>query len=106
MFELAEAAVQGALDAGATYADARAMIVRQQGLSCLNENIQEMDFDESAGVGVRALVGSSWGFYATPELSEPAARQAGANAASIAHASGLVPGEPLRLLDVPVVSEH
>jgi TldD protein len=106
MFDYAQAAVEGALAAGATYADARAMIVRQQGLSCLNQNIHELDYDESAGVGVRALIGSSWGFYATPELSDRAAREAGARAAAIAHASGLAAGEPLQLLDVPVVTDH
>ena len=52
MFDYAQAAVEGALAAGATYADARAMVVRQQGLSCLNENIEGLDYDESAGVGV------------------------------------------------------
>ena len=106
MFDYAEAAVEGALAAGATYADARAMTVQQQGLSCLNGNIQELDQDEAAGIGVRALIGSSWGFYATPDLTAAAARQAGAMAAQIAAASGLVPGEPLRLLDVPVVQDH
>ena len=106
MFDYAQAAVEGALAAGATYADARAMVVRQQGLSCLNENIEGLDYDESAGVGVRALIGSSWGFYATPDLTEKSARAAGAQAAAIAHASGLAAGEPLRLLDVPVVTDH
>jgi len=106
MFDYAQAAVEGALAAGATYADARAMIVRQQGLSCLNQNIHELDYDESAGVGVRALIGSSWGFYATPELSDQSAREAGARAAAIAHASSLAAGQPLQLLDVPVVTDH
>ena len=106
MFDYAQAAVEGALAAGAAYADARAMVVRQQGLSCLNENIEGLDYDESAGIGVRALIGSSWGFYATPDLTEKSARAAGAQAAAIALASGLAAGEPLRLLEVPVVTDH
>ncbi|MDH3540215.1 MAG: TldD/PmbA family protein [Acidimicrobiia bacterium] len=106
MFDYAQAAVEGALAAGATYADARAMVVRQQGLSCRNQNLDGLDFDESAGVGVRALLGSSWGFYATPELTETAARAAGVQAAAIAAASGRAAGAPLQLLDVPVVTDY
>ncbi len=106
MFDYAQAAVEGALAAGATYADARAMIVRRQGLSCLNQNLDSLDYDENAGVGVRALIGSSWGFYATPEPTEAAARAAGAQASAIANASALAAGDPLQLLDVPVVADH
>jgi TldD protein len=106
MFDYAQSAVEGALAAGASYADARAMVVRQQGLSCLNRNIDRLDYAETAGVGVRALIGSSWGFYATPELTEEAARRAGAQAAAIAAASGLAAGDPLELLEVPVADDH
>ena len=61
---------------------------------------------ESAGVGVRALIGSSWGFMAVAEPSELAARQAGFDAAEIAKASARVAGPPLELADVsPVEAE-
>ena len=40
MFEYAEAAVQGAPDAGATYADACVVLRRSQRLSCLNAEIE------------------------------------------------------------------
>jgi TldD protein len=62
-----------------------------------NGEIENLTQDEDAGVGVRALVGSSWGFYAVPDLSDATARDAGARAAAIAAASARVPG-PVRQL--------
>ncbi len=100
MFDPAVAAVEGALAAGAEYADARVVVSRRQGLEALNETIESLDQSESAGVGVRALIGSSWGFFATAEPEE--ARKAGEAAAAIARASASVPGPPLALSDVPV----
>lgn len=106
MFDLATAAVEGALAAGATYADARAMISREERLDCLNTVIESLDQTENAGVGVRALVGSSWGFYATSDTSDAAARAAGHQATEIAKASAIVPGPHLELADVDVVEAH
>ncbi len=100
MFDPAVAAVEGALAAGAEYADARVMVSRRQHLEALNETIESLDQSESAGVGVRALIGSSWGFFATADAEE--ARQAGEAAAAIARASSSVPGPPLALADIPV----
>jgi TldD protein len=93
-FEAATAAVQAALDAGASYADARVMHRRTESMDARNGEIEELNQVEDAGVGVRALVGSSWGFFALPDLSDAAARTAGAKAAAIAVASASVPGPP------------
>src|ERR1044071_8652687 len=100
MFDPAVAAVEGALAAGAEYADARVVISRRQHLEALNETIESLEQSESAGVGVRALIGSSWGFFATAEAGE--GRQAGGAAAARARPSSSVPGPPLALADVPV----
>jgi TldD protein len=88
----AEAAVQAALDAGASYADARVMHRRTESMDARNGEIEELSQDEDLGIGVRALVGSSWGFFAVPDLSDAAVRSAGARAAAIAAASATVPG--------------
>jgi len=100
-FEVAEAAVQAAIEAGARYADARVMLRRHESMSARNGEVEEVSQDEDAGVGVRALVGSGWGFYALPELSDAAARTAGRRATEVATASarvarresGLIPAE-------------
>ncbi|MFB6392007.1 TldD/PmbA family protein [Polymorphospora lycopeni] len=99
-FDAATAAVQAALDAGARYADARLMHRRHESMSARNGEVEQLGQSEDAGIGVRALVGSSWGFYAVPELSDAAARAAGARAAEIAAASATVPGRDSGLIPV------
>ncbi|HEY9557923.1 MAG TPA: DNA gyrase modulator, partial [Acidimicrobiales bacterium] len=69
MFDLATAAVEGALAAGARYADARTMVVRYESMSAKNRIVEGLTATDTAGVGVRALIGSSWGFHATPDLT-------------------------------------
>ncbi|SNY06375.1 TldD/PmbA family protein [Paractinoplanes atraurantiacus] len=97
-FDEASAAVQAALDAGARYADCRVMLRRTESMTARDGDVEELGTGESAGLGVRALVGSSWGFYAVPDLSESAARAAGRRAAQIATASATVPGPPVDLV--------
>ena len=97
MYDLAVAAVEGALAAGAGYADARIMIVRHEAMSAKNRVVEALNQTETAGIGVRALIGSSWGFQSTPELSAAAARRAGEQAAAVARASSRVSGPPLEL---------
>ncbi len=103
MFDLATAAVEGALAAGATYADARIMIVRYESMSAKNRSIEGLTQSETAGIGVRALIGSSWGFQSTPELTVAAARRAGERAAAVARASARVAGPAVELAPAPVV---
>jgi TldD protein len=106
MIDLATAAVEGALAAGARYADARVMVIRHEEMSARNRVVEELGRDENAGIGVRALIGSSWGFSATPTLTAGAARAAGEEAAAVAKASAQVPGPPLDLSPAPVVVDR
>jgi TldD protein len=100
VFDVATAGVEGALAAGATYADARVMGRRIRDISVQNGNVRTISLNETIGVGIRALVGSSWGFHASDRLSLSEAGRAGARATAIAQASALVPGPPLVLADV------
>ena len=83
-FDAAEAAVQAALDAGATYADARVMHRRYESMTARNGDVEDVGQSEDAGIGVRALVGSGWGFYAVPDTDDASARLAGSRATAIA----------------------
>ena len=103
MFDLAQESVAAALASGARYADARVVISKSQSIAVLNSEPQSIDQGEHAGIGVRALIGSSWGFYATSDLTMAAARDAGAKSAAIARASASVPGAAMPLADVAVV---
>ncbi|MER7275179.1 TldD/PmbA family protein [Dactylosporangium sp. NPDC000244] len=99
-FDVATAAVEAALAAGARYADARVMHRRSESMTARNGEIEELSQDEDAGVGVRALVGSSWGFFAVPDLGSAAAKHAGERATAIARASATVPGPAVDLVGV------
>lgn len=103
MFEFANEAVDAAVAAGARYADARVVDTRSETIDVKNQTVESVDYGDSIGLGVRALIGSSWGFYAVADLTERAAREAGRRAAGIAEASTLVPGPSIDLADVPVV---
>ncbi|MGH3660864.1 MAG: TldD/PmbA family protein [Micromonosporaceae bacterium] len=100
-FDLATAAVEAALAAGASYADARVIRRRSETMSARNSEVEDLAQNESSGLGVRALVGSSWGFRATPDLTAAGAAQAGRTATEIATASASVAGPPLRLIPTP-----
>src|SRR3954463_1465424 len=97
MDDIATAAVEAALNAGARYADARAMETRSESIDARNGVVESLDRSERAGIGVRALIGSSWGFFAVPDLAPAAARRAGEQAAAVARASTRVSGPDLRL---------
>jgi TldD protein len=103
MFDQAEIGVQAALDAGASYADARAMVTKTETINVQDAKLDSFDVDERIGVGVRALIGSSWGFASTGNLTEAGIAACGRNATAIAAASSVVPGPDLEFADVPVV---
>jgi TldD protein len=104
MYDVATAAVEAALNAGARYADARAMDARSETVTARNGAIEGVNRDSRTGVGVRALIGGSWGFHAVPDAGPAAARAAGEQAARIARASARVAGAPLEL--APVASQQ
>lgn len=89
-FDTATAAVEAALAAGARYADARLMTRRSERMIARNGDVVDLTRAEDGGIGVRALVGSSWGFFATSDAAG-GAREAGRRAAELATASARVP---------------
>jgi len=106
MEDIAKQAVEAAIAAGATYADARVMEIRTESMSARNGVIEALDREERAGVGVRALIGSSWGFFAVPDIGSKAARRAGERAAAVARASTLVAGVDLGLVPEAATTGH
>ena len=90
--DAADQAVEHALALGARYADARVMHRRTESMSARNGAVEALDQGETVGIGVRALVGTGWGFFATPHLDASAVRAAARQAVEIAKASSQVPG--------------
>ncbi|MEX0831902.1 MAG: TldD/PmbA family protein [Nitriliruptoraceae bacterium] len=105
-FGWVDKAIESAIAAGATYADARVCSRRHQRLIAQNGELDSVANTDDVGLGVRALVGSSWGFFATSDLTDTSARRAGQTATETAKASAIVAGPPLRLADVPVAVDH
>src|SRR5215207_5013274 len=106
MYDEATAAVEAALAAGAQYADARVMELRTEAMTARNGVVEGLERQERAGIGVRALIGSSWGFFAVPDATTGGARRAGEAAARGARASTLVAGRDLELTPQPPVTGH
>jgi TldD protein len=84
---LAEAAVDAALGAGASYADARAVTLRRQYVITKNGQLDDLSDSESEGIGVRVLVDGAWGFAGIGRLDDAAARDAALRATQFARAA-------------------
>ncbi len=104
--DVAVAGVEAAIAAGARYADARLMHRRSESMSAQNGEVEGLGRREQAGIGVRALMGSSWGFFAVSETTRVAARTAGEMAARTAATSARVRGPDLHLAPVEAVTAH
>src|SRR4051794_348509 len=101
-FDAAAVAVAAALAAGAPDADARPGDRRHESMTARDGDVRTLSQTTAAGLGVRALVGSSWGFAALGDPSGDAdARRTGERATAIARASAAVPGAPMELVAVP-----
>ena len=105
MFDFLEIAIDSAIDSGAKYSDARVLISKSRSIAAKNGEIENFNENEKIGIGIRALVGSSWGFYSTYDLSNESLKQAGKKSFEIAKASAMVAGEELPFADVPVVED-
>jgi TldD protein len=97
---LCEEAVEVALAAGASYADARAVTRRDQRVATKNGRVDAVTDHEQEGIGVRVLAGGAWGFACEGRLSLEAARAAAKRACAFAaaapgtHERELVPVDP------------
>jgi TldD protein len=79
----------------ADYADVRHVRSRAESLSTRNGAVDETEFAEAEGVGVRVRVGGAWGFAATRELDRPALERALDQALAVAAAQPRAPQTPL-----------
>ncbi len=100
--ELALLALDEARAAGAEYADVRISQHRFEGVGTREERITSATRTESYGVGVRALVGGSWGFAASGEVSRSAVGRIARLAAATAKANNQVAPSRVELAPVEV----
>jgi TldD protein len=86
--EACAAGVDAAVGAGASYADARAVVRRSQSVGTKNGRVETLNDAETEGIGVRVLVGGAWGFACDRRLSPDGARDAALRACAFAAAAG------------------
>ncbi len=101
MKDLARLALDTAAQRGASYADVRAIEFDREDIQVKNGEVGGLDIGDSAGLGVRVLVGGAWGFAATDDLTKEGAERCAAEAVAIGRASASLEHEPVRLAPEP-----
>lgn len=98
-------AIDAAMSAGADYADARISRHWWQGIGAREDKLTEASSSESYGVGVRALVGGTWGFAATQEMDRDRIAAIAREATSIAKANDRVAPSEMTLAPVDTYTD-
>ena len=106
MDELVARAVEVALAAGATYADARYVDLASERLSVRNGVVDGVRQSGSAGIGIRVVADGSWGFAATGRPDAAAVERTARLAVDVARAGSRRQTEPVRLAPVEPVDGH
>ncbi|MBF9144135.1 TldD/PmbA family protein [Hymenobacter properus] len=94
---LADAALNAAKSAGASYADVRIGRYLNQSVFTREKQVQNIASGESFGAGVRVLANGTWGFAATNVVTEASLAKAAQLAVSIAKANAKVQKEKVQL---------
>jgi TldD protein len=94
---LADAALNAAKAAGATYADVRIGRYLNQYVFTREKQVQNIVSTESYGVGIRVLVNGCWGFASTSRVTTDSLAATARLAVEIAKADRLVQKEPVQL---------
>ena len=102
---LADAALEAATKAGASYCDVRVGRYLRQFVLTREDKVENVVNTESTGIGVRVIVNGTWGFAATSDLSQAGAAAAATQAAAIARANSRVRTEPVQLAKVKGAGE-
>ena len=89
---------------GAQYADIRVVEGLNENISLRNGAVQQLDYTDSLGFGVRVLVDGAWGFASSRELTKDEVGRVTAQAFEIAKASALAGGLKVEL-GPPVTSQ-
>ncbi|WBO84333.1 TldD/PmbA family protein [Hymenobacter yonginensis] len=94
---LADAALNAAKAAGASYTDVRIGRYLNQYVFTREKQVQNIVSTESFGAGVRALVNGAWGFASTNTVTEAGLAEAARTAVAIAKANQKVQKQPVQL---------
>jgi TldD protein len=88
--ELVLLAIDAAKSAGASYADARITRLASESVTTREQQLTGVSRGETYGIGIRALVGGSWGFAATRDLAKDAVTRTAREAVAVGAANDKV----------------
>jgi TldD protein len=94
---LADAALQAARDAGATYADIRIADYRTQAMRAREARVISVSDDTSSGFGVRVIANGTWGFAASARVDPAEVVAVARRAVALAKANSVLSREPVQL---------
>ncbi|SFF67447.1 TldD protein [Duganella sp. CF458] len=103
--ELADAALNAATKAGASYCDVRIGRYLNQFITTRDTRVENIVNTESTGVGVRVIANGAYGFAATNAMTVDAVADAARQAVSIARANARLQTAPVQLAPVKGVGE-
>ena len=95
--DLMDAALDTAARSGASYADFRLESHRRQALEAKERDLERVTDSQTTGFAVRVLVEGAWGFSASDELSERAAKRAADRACKMAASLARISGYKVQL---------
>jgi TldD protein len=103
--QLADAALNAATKAGASYCDVRIGRYLNQFITTRDTRVENIVNTESSGVGVRVIASGAYGFAATNVMTQDAVADAARQAVAIAKANARLQTEPVQLAPVKGVGE-
>ncbi|MSU49511.1 MAG: TldD/PmbA family protein [Opitutus sp.] len=103
--QLADAALNAATKAGASYADVRIGRYLNQFVTTREDKVQNVSSTESYGAGVRVIANGAWGFMSVDQLTPELIARAATDAVAIAKANAKLQTEPVRLAPQKGVGE-
>ena len=98
----AAAALQAAVDAGASHADVRIERLRGQDLAMRNGRLERLSDAVAVGLAVRVVADGTWGFTSSPDVTVDEAVRLARAAVEVARTSRPLNAEPVELADEPV----
>ncbi|MBA3826363.1 MAG: TldD/PmbA family protein [Ktedonobacterales bacterium] len=101
MKDIANTALNVAVQLGATYADVRVMERETEEISVKAGNVDGINSATTRGFNVRVVVNGAWGFASSAIMETAEAERVAGQAVRIAKASALVAGQPVRLSPLP-----
>jgi TldD protein len=103
--KLADAALNAATKAGATYCDVRVGRYLRQFVITRENHVENVVNTESVGAGVRVIANGAWGFSATNDLTEENVARVARQAVAIAMANSRNQTAPVQLAPVKGAGE-